>query len=121
MTLETCYHQLGGSYSEVRARIPSDALIKKFVAAFLKDTSFSDLCGAMDASDRTTAFRAAHTLKGVCANMGFEKLRSSSSELAERLRNDSDTIPAEAFSLLTDVKSDYQRTVDAISAFLSEE
>ena len=41
MTLETCYQQLGGSYSEVHARIPSDALIKKFVAAFLKDTSFS--------------------------------------------------------------------------------
>ena len=33
----------------------------------------SQLTQAMDAGDVETAFRAAHTLKGICANLGLSR------------------------------------------------
>lgn len=53
---------------------------------FLKDGSFSDLKNALEAKDGERAFRAAHTLKGVCINLGFDRLYNVSAELTEKLR-----------------------------------
>ena len=36
--------------------------------------------------DAETAFRAAHTLKGLCMNLGFDSLYEVSSALTENLR-----------------------------------
>lgn len=41
---------------------------------------------AMDAGDVETAFRAAHTLKGICANLGFKSLFEVSYDITEALR-----------------------------------
>mgnify|MGYP000290853416 FL=1 len=46
----------------------------------------SQLTQAMDAGDVETAFRAAHTLKGICANLGFKSLFEVSYEITEALR-----------------------------------
>ena len=121
MTLEACYQQLGGSYAEIRARIPSDAMISRFIGAFLKDPSFGALVTAANAGDRAAAFSAVHTLKGVCANLGLEDLRHSAGALTEVLRPEADTIPQAALPLLAAVQRDYRRTVDAISAYLAEQ
>lgn len=120
MTMENFYQKLGGDYKAVLARIPSEAMVRRFTGAFLKDPSFEELCGAMDVGNRAAAFRAAHTLKGVCANLGLEKLRQSASELTEVLRPEADAIPAPAVSLLDEVKRDYQTAVDTISEMLAE-
>lgn len=40
MTLEEMYQKLGGDYGDVRLRIPSEALIRRFAAKFLSDTTF---------------------------------------------------------------------------------
>ena len=121
MTIETCYENMGGDYQAVRSRIPSDALIKRFANSFLSDPSFGELTAAMAAKNRAEAFRAVHTLKGVCANLSFEKLRQSASALTEVLRPEADEIPAEAFPMLDQVQKDYQVTMDAIRAFMAEE
>ena len=63
------------------------------------------------------AFRAAHTIKGVCQNLSFDRLGDSSSRLAEALR--SGWTP-EADALVDEVKRDYQETADAIRAFQTE-
>lgn len=120
MNIEECYHRLGGDYSQVLLRIPSGALVKKFVIKFLADGSFAELSGAMERADRDAAFRAAHTLKGVCANLGFEQLRASASELTEVLRA-ADAIPAEAAALMEQVSRDYRNTVDVIRDFEASE
>ena len=121
MTIETCYEKLGGNYQEISARIPGDALIRRFIASFLNDPTFEALCSAMSGGDRAAAFRAAHTLKGVCANLSFERLRSSSSALTELLRPEADEIPQAAFALLEEVQKDYQAVVEAIREFMAEE
>lgn len=117
MTIEQCYQQLHGDYAQVLQRLPSPALVERFVGKFLNDGSFAELSSAMAAGQTETAFRAAHTLKGVSANLGFEQLRQSASSLTELLRGQTGAVPAEAVTLMEQVRRDYQMTVDAIQAF----
>ena len=118
MTIEECYQELGGSYAEVCTRLPSPRLVEKFAAKFLEDQSFETLCKEMEAGCRQEAFRSAHTLKGVCANLSFTRLFTSSAALTETLRPESSAIPAGALRELEEVCRDYQTTVEAIRRFL---
>ena len=118
MTIVECYQQLGGNLENVKTRLPSDSLIKRFIIKFLDDSSYSELCDALQKGQRDEAFRAAHTLKGVCANLGFDQLENSASALTELLRPKDIGIPEEAVSMMKDVKHDYEMTVGAIRASL---
>ena len=121
MTIQECYQQLGGNFAKVKARLPSDSLITKFITKFLDDGSFSELCRAMQNGQREEAFRAAHTLKGVCANLGFDRLGASASKLTELLRPESNGVPEDAAFIMNEVKHDYELTVSAIRAYLNLE
>lgn len=121
MTIQECYEALGGSFAQVEKRLPSVNLIKNFITKFLDDDSFSTLCCAVQSGNREDAFRAAHTLKGVSANLGFDRLTASSDRLTELLRPEADVIPTDAASLLEAVRQDYASTTDAIRAFLASE
>ncbi len=120
MTIEQCYQQLHGDYAGVLQRLPSAALIERFLGKFLEDDSYSNLNKAIAADDSEAAFRAAHTLKGVSANLGFDQLRVSASQLTELLRGVTGEIPAEASTLVDQVSRDYQMTVAAIRAFQTD-
>ena len=63
MTLQEFYARVGGDYSATLSRLPSEALIKKFVLKYPGDPSFEQLRAALDAQDWELAFRASHTLK----------------------------------------------------------
>ena len=114
MSLKDCYEALGGSYDEALGRLRSERILQKFVLKFLDDGSYAELLAAMEAKDGETAFRAAHTIKGVCLNLGFDTLFKSSNTLCEALRGGwtDDALP-----LLIPVQEDYRRTADAITAF----
>lgn len=112
MNLKECFEHLGGSYNEVLGRLLTEERVKKFLLMFLKDTSFNELEAAMQSKDYDSAFRAAHTLKGVCANLGIETLRETASEITEALRSkDNDT----ASKLFVQVAECYSSTIDAIN------
>lgn len=117
MTIQQCYAALGGDYSDVFSRFRSETLVQKFVLKFLKDETFHDLCAALEEEDTERAFRAAHTLKGVCQNLGFVKLSQSSSEMTEMLRAGQN---AAASLSLRQVEADYRQTVSAIRALKAE-
>lgn len=117
MTIEQCYQQLHGDYTQVLRRIPSAALVERFAGKFLNDGSYSDLCGAMESGSTEEAFQAAHTLRGVSANLSFSQLSASAGRLTEALRGVSGEIPPEAHSAMEQVKRDYQMTAEAIRAF----
>ena len=117
MSLKSCYEALGGNYDEVLGRLRSERIVQKFVLKFLDDGSYAELLTAMDAKDGEVAFRAAHTIKGVCLNLGFTELFKSSERLCETLRGG---WTDEALPLLNPVKEDYRRTADAIQAFKAE-
>ena len=118
MTIQECYREMEGDFAGVEKRLPSVSLVTKFITKFLDDSSFSELCRALEEGQREDAFRAAHTLKGVCANLGFDQLENSASALTELLRPKDIGIPEEAVSMMKDVKHDYEMTVGAIRAYL---
>ena len=120
MNISECYEKLGGNYAEVCTRLPSEKFIERMIGKFLQDESFADLCKELEAGNREEAFRAAHTLKGVCANLSFTKLFDSSSRLTEELRAETDVISEAAVEILAEVKSDYDVTVEAIREYLSQ-
>lgn len=121
MTIQEFYQSLGGNFAEVQQRLPSDRLIKRFITKFLDDGSYAELSQAMASGQREQAFRAAHTLKGVCANLSFTKLLRSASALTDLLRQESDAISESAAAALTDVTRDYSQTISAIRAYLESE
>ena len=115
MTLEECYRVLGGDYGDAIGRLRSERLLQKFVLKFLDDGSFELLCRSLDEGNIDEAFRAAHTIKGMCQNLGFTTLAESDSALTEVLRGG-----ATDTGLFAKVKEDYERTADAIRAYQSQ-
>ena len=120
MTIEECYEKMGGNYADVTERIPGVGLIERFVGRFLEDKSFDTLCSQIECGDREEAFRAAHTLKGVCANLGFARLYDSASKLTEELRGDAASVSGEARALLEKVRQDYEVTSSAIREYMDQ-
>ena len=75
------YELTVSDYESILKRFGSEAMIQRFALKFLKDGCFSDRKNALEAKDEERAFRAAHTLKGVCINQGFDRLYNVSAEL----------------------------------------
>ena len=111
MTVKECYEQMGADYEGVLGRLRSEVLIKKFAKKFLDDGSFRSLKDNLAQKNGEEAFRAAHTLKGVCQNLGFDNLYKASFDITEKLRG-RDTEGCE--ELLAKVEEQYNNTVDAI-------
>ncbi len=87
MSLERFYETVGGDLSATAARLGGAVLAERFLRLFAGDDTFDMLSAAMTAGDTQRAFRAAHTLKGVAANLGLSRLCEASSALTEALRS----------------------------------
>lgn len=111
MTVKECYEQMGSDYEGVLGRMGSEAMIKRFALKFLQDPSFNNLKENLEKKDGEEAFRAAHTLKGVCLNLGFDELYEVSAEITEKLRG-RETDGSE--DMFKKVEEKYQKTVNAI-------
>ena len=118
MTLRELYTAIDGDYEGVLGRMMNrESMVQKFVLKFLGDASYDTLLQSMEAGDYESAFRAAHTIKGVCQNLSFTTLYQSSHALAEALRNG---YTPEAPALYAQVQADYEKTVSAIRAYQAE-
>ncbi len=117
MTLQECYAALGGDYADVSARLRSDRLVRKFVLKYLDDRSFELLCTSMAEKNYEEAFRAAHTIKGLCQNLSCTRLLASSSRMSDALRHG---WTPEADTLLEQVREDHLAVTAAIQAFQQE-
>lgn len=120
MTIQECYEKMGGDYAQVAARLPSARLIERFIVKFLDDDSYANLCSAMKDGHREEAFRAAHTLKGVCGNLSIVRLYDAASELTELLRPQMDAIPAGANVLMEHVDAAYALATATIRQYAAE-
>ena len=114
MTIEECYEKMGANYQDVITRLPSEAMIKKFELKFREDTSFQELETALNEKQVDIAFRAAHTLKGVCMNLGFNHLYKPSFDITESLRAGN---LEEGLQLFGEVKKQYEKTIEALNEF----
>ena len=111
MTIRECYDELGLDFDAVLSRLVNEKLVQKFALKFLDDPSFQNLKDALDSKDVETAFRAAHTLKGVCLNLGFDNLYPSSKDLTELLRAGSMDGYEDLFA---EVEKEYNRICEAL-------
>lgn len=119
MNLKECYQAFGGDYEDTMKRMGMERLLQKFMLKFLDDKSFEELCSSMEQKKYEEAFRAAHTLKGLCLNLGFKTLAESSSNLTEALRSQQfeESNLVEIMKMLEQVKRDYEMTVSVITEF----
>lgn len=116
MTLEECYTRMGADYADVLQRLGNEERIQRFLRMFIEEESFDRLCTALKEQNAEAAFRAAHSLKGICMNMGFTVLRASSDALTQELRTGSVTEKAKLLG--TQVAQDYHLAVQTVREYL---
>lgn len=113
MQIKKFYEEIGSDFSDVSRRLGGEQTVCYFVRKFASDKSFDDLKTAMSSFNHVDAFRAAHTLKGVSLNLGFDKLYEASKVLTDALRNKQ----TEGIGKLYEkVKNEYERILKAIDA-----
>lgn len=117
MTLNECYEHMHGNYEDAKLRLMMDSMVERFMFKFLEDDTMDNLRSAVEAKNISESFRAAHTLKGVAANLAFTELQAKASALTEQLRPQ--TAQADA-ALMADVEKAYALVVSSIRAYQAE-
>lgn len=84
--IENFYSEIGSDAKDVIKRLGGESTVVRFVKKFAQDKSFFEMKSAMENGDTETAFRAAHTLKGISMNLGFDRLYEASYDITEALR-----------------------------------
>ena len=102
---------MGANYEDVLKRLYNEGMICRFTLMFLNDDSYPKLEQSLKEGNAQEAFRAAHTLKGVCQNLGFTNLYHPTYELTEVLRAGTLEGSGEWFARVTE---QYKITTDAI-------
>lgn len=110
-TLEQAYKEIGADYEGVVKRLMGDEMLGRFVRKFFDDSSFGGLKAALEASDVKAAFMAAHTLKGVCQNLGLTNIFVPANELTEVLRAETLEGTQELFA---NVELEYNKSIDTL-------
>ncbi|MCC8024691.1 MAG: Hpt domain-containing protein [Clostridium sp.] len=62
-------------------------LFERFLRRFPEDKTYEQLTQALEAGNTEDAFAAAHTLKGVTANLGIDSVLKVTAEMVELLRS----------------------------------
>ena len=114
MTVQECYEAFQGNYQEVISRLRTDERVAKFLQRVLADGSYQLLCDSLATNNVDEAFRAAHTIKGVCLNLAITRLGQSSSSLCEYLR-EKRVIDDQVLTMMQQVSQDYELTIGCIS------
>lgn len=77
----------GAEIEEVLKRfLGNEALYMKFVVKFLEDENYSGTIRGIEERDYEAAFKSAHSLKGVTANLGLEPVRAAAARITDLLR-----------------------------------
>lgn len=81
------FEAYGADYESTMTRfVNNQAMYLRLLAMFFKDENLKLLGEALEASDYKKAFEAAHTLKGVTANMGLTPFFDKVCDIVEPLR-----------------------------------
>ena len=90
----------------------NSSLLERFVRKFPQDQSFEKLTTAMENNDYTAIETAAHTLKGVTGNLGFQGLFEKSEEMVVAVRKQE---YERLQPLYEKVKDDYNELMEHLS------
>ena len=119
MTIQECYEAMGGDYNDVVSRLRTEDRIARFLVRILDDQSMNLLVNSIADRNLSEAFRAAHTLKGVCLNLSLVRLGGCVSDITEALRN-REEYGEDLEPLLAAVREEYDNSMKCITAFKEE-
>ena len=119
MTLQELYTLVDGNYDQAVQIMRMEKLIDRYVRKFPNGGLHDALMAAGESMDPTQLFESAHAMKGVCANMGFDKLAEAVGLITEEFRpgNQRKHSDAEIKSMLADIDALYKRTVAGIEQY----
>lgn len=114
MGLQELYTEIEGNYKDIMERLVTETRVRKFVLLFLEDDSYENFLKAMEEENVSEAFRAIHTLKGVCLNLGFQGMYPVVSDMTELLRGNA---MEEGKKKLPELQKIYENHVRAIEKY----
>lgn len=117
MTIKECYALAGGNYSEVMERIGNETRIQKYLKKFSEDNSYSELLAALAEENWYGAFRCAHNLKGLCANLSLDRAAQAAGIVCEALRHGKPE--ADLTELCSELDAAYRQTLSAVNSFFA--
>ena len=122
MTIQELYALVGGSYQQALGVLRQERLIDRYVRRFPENDAMARIGAAVQDMDGAGIFESAHAMKGLCANLGFDRLADAAGALADAFRPGGArrlTGPEllESFSALEAL---YNRTVEGIRAYERE-
>lgn len=123
MTVEELYENMGASYESAKRVLQLDKLITKFILKYPTDDSFERIRSSWAERDAQGTFDGAHSMKGVCANLGLDDLSARASVLAEEFRpgNERTMDDAQVDAYVEELAQKQAMTLEAISAFAAEQ
>lgn len=88
-----------------------ESMYMKYVMRFLDDENFDKIRESLKSQDYEAVFSAAHTLKGVTANLGLNPINAAASEMSELLRGKAaaDVDAAGVEAVFTELAEAYER------------
>lgn len=103
----------------VKRFMGNEALYTKFLLKFQQDESFSKIEQFVKEKNAEETFKAAHTLKGVAANLGLDRITKDASDIVEMFRGKSEFSDADP-DLLAATMEHLRTTYDALMKILAE-
>lgn len=102
----------------LRRFMGNEKMYLKFLKMFPADANYQNLGANLEAGNYEEAFKCAHTLKGVSANLGLTPVQTAVSGLVEELRSkkNEEVDAAKAGAMWQELKREYERFVEIISA-----
>lgn len=117
MTLKQFYSIMGANYDDVLRRLGGEALMRKLLEMLLRDNNMAVLKESVENRDYDQAFRAAHTIKGVCMNLGLSRLSQSAIGITECLRSRGSW--EEAVHMFSTLEREYIATINAVNDLMA--
>lgn len=111
-SIRDAYEKMGADYEDVLRRLMGDEMVARFAIKFLDDDSMEKLEAGLAAGNAHEAFIGAHTLKGVCQNLGFDNLYAPAVAVTEALRDASSI--EDAVPLMPALRQQYAVTTGAL-------
>lgn len=113
MDIKDVYTELGEDTERVLARFGGNAsLLERFVRKFIEDTTYGNLMKSLKDEDYPEIERGAHTLKGVAANLGFDKLSEAAAAVVRAVREDKTDKVSELSKAMS---AEYEKVMECIA------
>lgn len=115
ITVAEAYASLNENYDEVLTRLlGKENLVIKYLTMFKNDGTYDQLSAAYEKGDAEESLKAAHSLKGMCFNLGLLGLGTACSDMVDAIRGGEYDLDA----LYRPVAAEYTKVIDALNKCL---